>query len=138
MVVRPSRRLAKTISAAPSPRSSLSGSGIAGAASYREIAANIGFHHVASVAGQYHFAALHDDIALGQRAGEFEILLDQQDCHVAPRRETADDALDVLDDRGLDPFRRLVEDEELRLGDECAGNGELLLLPARKVAATPP
>ncbi len=45
---------------------------------------------------------------------------------------------DVLDDRGLDALGRLVEDEKLGLHHQRAGDGELLLLAAGKVAAAAP
>jgi hypothetical protein len=38
-------------------------------------------------------------------------LLDEQDRHVAALGDGADDALDLLDDRGLDAFGWLVEDQ---------------------------
>ena len=42
---------------------------------------------------------------------------------------------DLLDDRRLDAFGRLVEDEQARARDKRAADGELLLLAAGKVAA---
>ena len=44
---------------------------------------------------------------------------------------------DVLNNRRLDALGWLIEDENLRLRDECARDGELLLLPAEEVAAAP-
>src|SRR5713226_715249 len=105
------------MSAAPSLRWNFGGGAVSASStgtSYREVAADIAFHHVVGIAGQYHFAALHDDIAIGQRPGELEILLHQQDRHVAAPSEVADDALDLLDDRGLDALGRLVQDKEAR------------------------
>src|SRR4030095_10421404 len=43
---------------------------------------------------------------------------------------------DVLDDRRLDSLRRLVEHEQLRAHREAPADRELLLLSARKIAAT--
>ena len=42
---------------------------------------------------------------------------------------------DVLDDRGLDAFGRLVEQQHLRIAGERARDRELLLLAARQIAA---
>ena len=42
---------------------------------------------------------------------------------------------DLIDDVGLNAFGRLVEDEDLRLGEQRAADGELLLLAAGEHAA---
>jgi len=47
----------------------------------------------------------------------------------------ADDAPDVLDDAGLNTLGRFVQDQQLRRSRERPRNRELLLLPARQVAA---
>ena len=44
---------------------------------------------------------------------------------------------DVLDDRRLDAFGRLVEQQHLRIGRQRARDGELLLLAAGEIAAAP-
>ena len=49
--------------------------------------------------------------------------------------QIGDRAADVLDDRGLDALRRLVEEEEAGPRHEGAADRELLLLPAGEVAA---
>ena len=82
-------------------------------------------------------AALHHQVLVGERAREVVVLLDQQDRHLAGRGERADGALDLLDDRGLDALGGLVEDQQARLHRQRAADGELLLLPAREVAAAP-
>ena len=51
------------------------------------------------------------------------------------RGETANDALDVLDDRRLDAFGRLVEDQQPRPRHQRARDCQLLLLAAGEVAA---
>src|SRR5215218_10236765 len=89
------------------------------------------------VAGEHDLAAIHDEDPVGELLREIEILLDQDDGHLAALAQIGDGAADVLDDRGLDAFGRLVEDEELRAHDERAADGELLLLAAREVAAAP-
>ena len=54
-----------------------------------------------------------------------------------PRRvaQIADGIADVLDDRRLDALGRLIEDEQFGLCDQRTGDGELLLLTTRKIAA---
>src|SRR4051812_23434527 len=105
--------------------------------SYCEQAAHIVAVHVRAGAAGHDLAALHDEILIGERAREIVVLLDQQDRHVAVRRQRADRPLDVLDDRGLDTLGRLVQDQQLRRRRERASDRELLLLPAREVAASP-
>ena len=51
--------------------------------------------------------------------------------------QVADGAADILDDRGLDAFGRLVEHEQLRPHHQRAADGELLLLAAGQIAAAP-
>jgi len=77
-------------------------------------------------------------IAYLRGLGEMAIVLVEQ-YSICPRtRETAqvgDGAADVLDDRGLDAFGRLVEQQEARPHDEGASDRKLLLLAAREIAA---
>src|SRR5215213_11203199 len=80
-------------------------------------------------------AALHHDEAVGQVTRELEILLDQDDRETALVPQVGDRPADVLDDRGLDAFGRLVEEEEARLHHQRACDCELLLLPTGQVAA---
>src|SRR5207237_6979334 len=105
--------------------------------SYCEPSAHAVAVHVAARAARDDLAALHHEVLVGERARELVILLDEEDRHLAGRGERPDRALDVLDDGRLDAFRRLVEDEELRLHRERSPDGELLLLAAREVAAAP-
>ncbi len=82
-------------------------------------------------------APVHHGETVGEVAGELEILFDEHDRHVAAAAQVVDGAADVLDDGGLDALRRFVEDQQLRPGHQGAADGELLLLPARQVAAAP-
>src|SRR5215813_6549130 len=77
--------------------------------SNRQVVAHGRFVHVGTAAGQHDLAALHDEVGRSEVAGEFEILLDEEDRHVAALGEALDDAGDLLDDRGLDALGRLVE-----------------------------
>ena len=86
-------------------------------------------------AGHHDLAAVHDREVVGQLVGELEILLDQQDRHVAALAQIDDGAADILDDRGLDAFGRLVEHQQLGPHGERAADRELLLLAARQIAA---
>src|SRR5262249_43571321 len=79
-------------------------------------------------------AAFHDNgplfhhvIAVGQLEGELEILLDQQQCELPFLLQRLQHLADERDDGRLDAFGRLIEDDQLRLGDQGAGDGELLL-----------
>src|SRR5688572_25657522 len=106
--------------------------------SYRQATAHSVGVHVGAAPARHNFAALHHQVLVGERAGEVVVLLDQQDRHLAGRGERADRALDLLDDRRLDALGRLVEDQQARLHRQRAADGELLLLPARQVAAAAP
>ena len=68
---------------------------------------------------------------------EVEVLLDQHDRHVPLVAQPGDRPADVLDDRRLDALGRLVHQEELRPRHHRPPDRELLLLPARQVAAAP-
>src|SRR3712207_5723698 len=83
----------------------------------------------------HHLASLHHDEAVGEVARKIEILLHEQDGHVLAIPQERYGAPDVLDDRRLDALRRLVEHEKPRARHEGAGDGELLLLPAREIPA---
>ena len=88
-------------------------------------------------AGHGDAAAVHHGDVVGQLAGQLVVLLDQQDGEVAARRQRADRRLDVLDDGRLDALGGLVEQQQLRPGDQGAADGQLLLLAAGQVAAAP-
>src|SRR5438067_7756080 len=105
--------------------------------SYRQQALHAVLLHVGAGAARHDLAALHDEVLVGQRASEVVVLLDQQDRHLAGDRERADGPLDLLDDRGLDAFGRLVEDQQPRRHGERPADRELLLLAAGEVAAAP-
>ncbi len=80
-------------------------------------------------------AAIHDVDIVGKLAAKIEILLDEQDRHAGGIAQVADCPADILDDRRLDTLRRLVEHEDLRPRDHGATDRQLLLLPAREIAA---
>ena len=73
-------------------------------------------------------ARLHNEAAVRDGEREVQELLDEE--YGEPAFEGRDDALDLVDDRGLDAFGRLVEEEQLRAADEGTGDSELLLLTA--------
>src|SRR5581483_4885324 len=108
-----------------------------GTSSDREIAVCVTARHVLRVAGKHDRAAFEDEVPIGELLGEFEVLLDEEDGDVVVGGEGSDDALYLLDEGGLDALGGLVEEEEARAGDECAGDGQLLLLAAGEVAAAP-
>src|SRR6185436_76139 len=67
---------------------------------------------------------------------ELEILLDEQDREPLRAMELAQDADELLDDGRLDALGRLVEEDELGLAGQAAGDGqELLLATAERAAA---
>src|SRR6266851_7237830 len=77
----------------------------------------------------------HHVITVGQPRRELHVLLDQQDRDLAFFFHILQDLADQSNHGRLNAFRRLVEDEELRLGHQSASDGELLLLSAAEHAA---
>jgi hypothetical protein len=66
---------------------------------------------------------------------EAQHLLGHDDGDLAQLADLVQRLRDVLDDRRLDAFGGLVEQQHLGFGDQCAGDRELLLLAAGQVAA---
>src|SRR5256885_3566767 len=105
-------------------------------ASHRQVVPHLVGVQVGDLAAADHLAAREDRILLGEGPGEVHVLLDQQDGHPALEQH-AQHALDLLHDRRLDSFGRLVEEQKPEPGDQCPGDGELLLLAAREIYAAP-
>ena len=61
---------------------------------------------------------------------EFEILLDDQNGQALLLAESRENPADLLDDRRLNAFGRLVEQQHMRLGNETARERQDLLLAA--------
>jgi hypothetical protein len=76
-----------------------------------------------------------DDDAVGDVEHEVEVLLDDDEREPVALAQAGEDLADLLHDRRLDAFRRLVEQEQPRRGDERAAEREDLLLAARERAA---
>src|SRR5580704_5088629 len=113
------------------------GSPIEKRASNRHGALERALVEIVAVAGIDDGAAVHDGEMVAEFAGKVEILLDQYDGDLAERAQIGDGAADILDDRRLDAFGRLVEEEQSRPHHQRAPDGELLLLAARQIAAAP-
>jgi hypothetical protein len=79
--------------------------------------------------------AFHHQIVVGQFLRKIVVLFHQHNGHGAPVCQHSDDAANVLDDAGLNAFGWFIQNQELGTGRQCPGNGQLLLLPARQVAA---
>ena len=94
--------------------------------------AHRGLVHLLARAGEHDDAAIQHRVIVADVARPFEILLDDEDRHLALAAQMHERAADVLDDRGLDALGRLVEHEQLGLRHQRAGDGELLLLAARR------
>src|SRR6266851_6482487 len=75
-------------------------------------------------------ALVHHVAALRHGTDYVEILLDQDDGHTGRAVELDHVARDVLDDVRLDAFGRLIEQNEVGIGDQHAPDRELLLLAA--------
>ena len=79
-------------------------------------------------------AVFHDVGAVGDAQGLIRVLLYEEHGR-AVRVDLLDDRENLLDDDRREAERRLVEQEQGRTGHDRAGNGEHLLLAARKRAA---
>src|SRR5437588_6365462 len=103
----------------------------------RHLAADFGGIEVRAVAGIFHRAPVHDREIVAELAGKVEILFDQHDRQIAEAAQIGNRAADILDDRGLDAFGRLVEQQQFRPHHQRAADRQLLLLAAGEIAAAP-
>src|SRR6266576_6080612 len=83
----------------------------------------------------YNGAAVHDVKTGADVEAEVEVLLDKEDADFAFGFDFQNGFANQVNDVRLDAFGRLVEDEDFRIGQERAGDGELLLLAAAEDAA---
>src|ERR1700757_576952 len=100
--------------------------------SHREVASH--FHFIvegAAVEARHDAPLVHDVAALRHGADHVEILLDQDDGHARLAVELDHVAGDVLHDIRLNALGRLIEQNEMGIGDEHAADRKLLLLAAR-------
>ncbi len=76
-------------------------------------------------------AVIHDEMAVGQRRGKTEVLLDQYDGH-APLFQLHQHFAQLLhDDRGQ-AFGNFIEQQQPRTGAQNARHGQHLLFTARE------
>ena len=75
-------------------------------------------------------AGVHDPDPIAQRPDDPEVVGDQQDGGVGLGLERAHEVEHARLDGGVEPGRRLVEDEQLRVGGERDGDDDALLHPA--------
>ena len=80
-------------------------------------------------------AADHDELALGERGRDAEVLLDEEDREPL-RLEELERLDEALDDRRREALRGLVHDEDPRVRDEGAADREHLLLAAGELGST--
>ncbi len=77
----------------------------------------------------------HDGDAVGHRGRHADILLDDEDGHLAFPSERDQHLLDLADDDGRQPLGGLVHDQQLRIAQQRARDRQHLLLAARKLRA---
>jgi hypothetical protein len=85
-------------------------------------------------AGEADLALLQDVDAVGERHHELQVLLGQHD-REARGLELGDALAQLLDDQWRQALRRLVEQQELGIAHQRAGDGQHLLLAAGQHAA---
>src|SRR3954466_14076422 len=101
----------------------------------RHLAADLAWIELAAIAGIFHRTPVHDREIVAELAGKVEILFDQDDGDVAEAAEIGDGTADVLDDRRLNAFGRLVEQQQPWPHHQRPADRKLLLLAAGQVAA---
>src|SRR4051812_36606688 len=80
-------------------------------------------------------AALHHENAVGNVEHEAQHLLADDNAEIADTANVAEQPRDILDDRGLNAFGRLIEQQHFRIARQRPRNRQLLLLSARQIAA---
>src|SRR5204862_76207 len=85
-------------------------------------------------AGEADLALVHDVMAVGDRQGGTQVLLDQEH-RKALALEIVEHRDDLLDDHGRQPLGRLVEQEQRRIEHERARDRKHLLLAAGELKA---
>src|SRR5436190_10267569 len=85
-------------------------------------------------ADELHLALLENDGAIGDEAGEVQVLLGEQDRH-AFLLQGQDHVDHLLDDQRRDAFARLVEEDEVGVAHQRARDRQHLLLAAAHAAA---
>ena len=78
-------------------------------------------------------AGVHHADPVAQRPDDAEVVGDEQDRGVGLGLERADEVEDARLDRRVEPGRRLVEDQQLRVRGERDGDDDALLHPARQL-----
>jgi hypothetical protein len=111
-----------------SPAAALTALGLWG--SHRQHSADSFVVEVGPGAGVHDLPGIQDDEAVRQAEGEVQVLLHQQDGQADFSVEALDRVLDLVDDRRLDTFGRLVEEQQPGASDEGPGDGQLLTLTA--------
>ena len=106
------------------------------AQSHREVPADLRRIQLGDAPPEDDLPPGEDGAVLGQLQGEVQVLLHQDDGHLALEQRPEHPA-DLLDGGGLDALGRLVEEEQPGPRDQGPGDGQLLLLAAREVAAAP-
>src|SRR6185312_11194073 len=109
---------------------------VAPSGSHREVAVDQVVGQATDLAAGDHVPAVEDGEAPSHPAREGELLLDQEDGDPF-LDQPQDHVADLVHHVGLDPFRRLVQDQELRIERQRAPHRQLLLLAAGEIAAPP-
>ena len=78
----------------------------------------------------HHFAATHDDDAIGKMLDDAEIVGDEHDRHAETLLQRAQQIEDLRLDRHVERGRRLIGDEQIRFIGECHGDHDTLALAA--------
>ena len=92
-------------------------------------------HHFRYRSGPNHPTIVDDELTLGELERHFQILLNKENRNTL-RIDGAHRLDELVDDEWREPFRRLVKEQHLGIGQQAAADGEHLLFAAGQGIAT--
>src|SRR6056297_3050581 len=125
----PATRIAPSARAAP-------GHARCSGRSDREMTADIFFIHLLPRPGQYDLSAIHHGVIVREITRELEVLLDEDDRHFPLVPQIIYDTRNIFDDRGLNAFGRLIQNQQGRACNESPPDRQLLLLTTGEIPAS--
>src|SRR5437763_382729 len=98
--------------------------------SYRQVLPHDALVQIGNRPLRHYYSTVHDVKAVRHAQAEIEVLLNQQDAHLAFLADFYKGVANLVDDVWLNPFRRLVKDQDFWVRQHGPRDCQLLLLPA--------